>query len=347
MTLTFAASSQSSSMAASPRPRVRCPPARRRSRRRSRPNRNMASSCSIGAGGASNCRRSASNSADRAPHLQRRDRCRRAAARQRRVAARLAEDRRGRPVPCDRNDRGVSRAASTCTCRSHSAIRKPCCAISTSTCDVGVVARAFEDTRYFTQRYASFPVIAFVRTTRPFAKRDAITLHELAGEPLLMREPEPTAPRARRRAGGCRRGASRWTSAAARRCARRSRANRRRHGVEGRIRAGCTAAAVAHRRRSGRDPYPRVLPERAAREPAGRVVFRRGRAVPAARCMTAVGCVPDHGAVDRNFGRSIADDRDFRMSASSRLPNLLLNPIRSRCEHECRCRYSRLHDSSC
>ena len=71
-------------------------------------------------------------------------------------------------------------------------------------CDVGVVARAFEDTRYFTQRYASFPVIAFVRTTHPFAKRDAITLHELAGEPLLMREPADHAPRARRRAGGCR-----------------------------------------------------------------------------------------------------------------------------------------------
>ncbi|MDI9690308.1 LysR substrate-binding domain-containing protein, partial [Burkholderia cenocepacia] len=31
-------------------------------------------------------------------------------------------------------------------------------------CDVGVVARAFEDARYFTQRYASFPVIAFVRS---------------------------------------------------------------------------------------------------------------------------------------------------------------------------------------
>ncbi|CAB3966527.1 LysR family transcriptional regulator [Burkholderia cenocepacia] len=63
-------------------------------------------------------------------------------------------------------------------------------------CDVGVVARAFEDTRYFTQRYASFPVIAFVRTTHPFAKRDAITLHELAGEPLLMREPGSTTRRA-------------------------------------------------------------------------------------------------------------------------------------------------------
>ncbi|ALX14112.1 LysR family transcriptional regulator [Burkholderia cepacia JBK9] len=63
-------------------------------------------------------------------------------------------------------------------------------------CDVGVVARAFEDARYFTQRYASFPVIAFVRATHPFATRDAITLRELAGEPLLMREPGSTTRRA-------------------------------------------------------------------------------------------------------------------------------------------------------
>ncbi|WP_253196799.1 LysR substrate-binding domain-containing protein [Burkholderia cenocepacia] len=63
-------------------------------------------------------------------------------------------------------------------------------------CDVGVVARAFEDARYFTQRYASFPVIAFVRSTHRFATRDAITLHELAGEPLLMREPGSTTRRA-------------------------------------------------------------------------------------------------------------------------------------------------------
>jgi aminoethylphosphonate catabolism LysR family transcriptional regulator len=63
-------------------------------------------------------------------------------------------------------------------------------------CDVGVVARAFEDTRYFTQPYASFPVIAFVAATHAFARRTSVTLRELADEPLLMREPGSTTRRA-------------------------------------------------------------------------------------------------------------------------------------------------------
>ncbi|WP_296650918.1 LysR substrate-binding domain-containing protein [Paraburkholderia sp.] len=63
-------------------------------------------------------------------------------------------------------------------------------------CDVGVVARAFEDTRYYTQPYGTFPVIAFVDKAHRFAARKSITLKELAREPLLMREPGSTTRRA-------------------------------------------------------------------------------------------------------------------------------------------------------
>jgi LysR family transcriptional regulator, low CO2-responsive transcriptional regulator len=63
-------------------------------------------------------------------------------------------------------------------------------------CDVGVMARAFEDERYYTQPYSSFPVIAFVNAEHRFAARSSITLKELAGESLLMREPGSTTRRA-------------------------------------------------------------------------------------------------------------------------------------------------------
>ncbi|WP_322014323.1 LysR substrate-binding domain-containing protein [Paraburkholderia sp. J12] len=63
-------------------------------------------------------------------------------------------------------------------------------------CDVGVVARAFEDERYETQSYATFPVIAFVNRAHRYAGRASITLKELADEPLLMREPGSTTRRA-------------------------------------------------------------------------------------------------------------------------------------------------------
>jgi LysR family transcriptional regulator, low CO2-responsive transcriptional regulator len=63
-------------------------------------------------------------------------------------------------------------------------------------CDVGVVARAFEDERYYTQPYATFPVIAFVQAGHPHARRSSITLKELASEALLMREPGSTTRRA-------------------------------------------------------------------------------------------------------------------------------------------------------
>ncbi|MDR3427179.1 LysR substrate-binding domain-containing protein [Silvimonas sp.] len=63
-------------------------------------------------------------------------------------------------------------------------------------CDVGVVARAFEDARYFTQPYGSFPVIAFVAASHAFARRSSVTLQDLATQPLLMREPGSTTRRA-------------------------------------------------------------------------------------------------------------------------------------------------------
>lgn len=64
------------------------------------------------------------------------------------------------------------------------------------TCDVGVLASMHADERYYMQPYASYPVIVFVHADHPFARRAAISLHELAGEPLLMREPGSTTRRA-------------------------------------------------------------------------------------------------------------------------------------------------------
>lgn len=55
-------------------------------------------------------------------------------------------------------------------------------------CDVAVVASRAADERYHMQSYARYPVIAFVRTDHPLARRDSLTLVELAGQPLLMRE---------------------------------------------------------------------------------------------------------------------------------------------------------------
>lgn len=63
-------------------------------------------------------------------------------------------------------------------------------------CDVGVIARPFSDERYEMTPYASYPVIAFVGAGHPFAARESITLAELAGTPLLMREPGSTTRRA-------------------------------------------------------------------------------------------------------------------------------------------------------
>ncbi len=63
-------------------------------------------------------------------------------------------------------------------------------------CDVGVIASMAANERYFMLPYASYPVIAFVHVNHPFAQRDAIQLHELSGQPLLMREAGSTTRRA-------------------------------------------------------------------------------------------------------------------------------------------------------
>jgi len=62
--------------------------------------------------------------------------------------------------------------------------------------DVGVVARHLPDDRYYSRLYAHFPVIAFVHVDHPFARRESIALKELAGQPLLMREPGSTTRKA-------------------------------------------------------------------------------------------------------------------------------------------------------
>jgi DNA-binding transcriptional LysR family regulator len=46
------------------------------------------------------------------------------------------------------------------------------------------------------QLYARYPVIVFVHVSHPFAKRESIALNELAGQPLLMREPGSTTRKA-------------------------------------------------------------------------------------------------------------------------------------------------------
>lgn len=63
-------------------------------------------------------------------------------------------------------------------------------------CDVGVLASRFQDERYDMQPFARYPVIAFVHVDHPFASRESIALHELSGQPLLMREPGSTTRKA-------------------------------------------------------------------------------------------------------------------------------------------------------
>lgn len=63
-------------------------------------------------------------------------------------------------------------------------------------CDVAVVASRAADERYHMQSYARYPVIAFVRGNHPHARRESITLSELAEQPLLMRETGSTTRKA-------------------------------------------------------------------------------------------------------------------------------------------------------
>lgn len=62
--------------------------------------------------------------------------------------------------------------------------------------DVGVVASRFEDDKYCMQLYARYPVVIFVHKDHPFARRSCVRLEELAGQPLLMREPGSTTRKA-------------------------------------------------------------------------------------------------------------------------------------------------------
>ena len=64
------------------------------------------------------------------------------------------------------------------------------------TADVGVVARADADDRYYMKHYASYPVTAFVHRDHRLASRGSIDLAELARERLLMRETGSTTRRA-------------------------------------------------------------------------------------------------------------------------------------------------------
>ncbi|MBN8829783.1 MAG: LysR family transcriptional regulator [Sphingomonadales bacterium] len=64
------------------------------------------------------------------------------------------------------------------------------------TADVGVVARADDDDRYYMQHYASYPVIAFVHRDHRLAANGSIALDDLAKERLLMRETGSTTRRA-------------------------------------------------------------------------------------------------------------------------------------------------------
>ncbi|WP_454691523.1 LysR substrate-binding domain-containing protein [Achromobacter aloeverae] len=62
--------------------------------------------------------------------------------------------------------------------------------------DVAVVASREPDDRYHMQSYANYPVIAFLHVGHPYARRESITLKELADQPLLMREPGSTTRKA-------------------------------------------------------------------------------------------------------------------------------------------------------
>lgn len=63
-------------------------------------------------------------------------------------------------------------------------------------CDIGIVAKRGHNDRYYTQSYASYPVIAFVNRKHPFAQRKSVDLKDLSQEPLLMREAGSTTRKA-------------------------------------------------------------------------------------------------------------------------------------------------------
>lgn len=54
--------------------------------------------------------------------------------------------------------------------------------------DVAILANFSDDARFVSVPYAKHPLVLFAHINHPFAKRDAVTLQELAHQPLLMRE---------------------------------------------------------------------------------------------------------------------------------------------------------------
>ncbi len=54
--------------------------------------------------------------------------------------------------------------------------------------DVAVLANFSNDARFISVPYAKHPVVLFAHINHPFAKRESVTLKELAHQPLLMRE---------------------------------------------------------------------------------------------------------------------------------------------------------------
>ncbi|OUR80257.1 hypothetical protein A9Q83_01665 [Alphaproteobacteria bacterium 46_93_T64] len=55
--------------------------------------------------------------------------------------------------------------------------------------DIGIVADMQEDDRFHALTLCEDPLVAFVSKEHPLAKRDGITLKELSGAPLILREP--------------------------------------------------------------------------------------------------------------------------------------------------------------
>ena len=54
--------------------------------------------------------------------------------------------------------------------------------------DVAVLASFSDDPRFYTRPYADHAVVAFAHVDHPFAKRNVITLQDLHGQPMVMRE---------------------------------------------------------------------------------------------------------------------------------------------------------------
>ena len=142
--------------------------------------------------------------ADRAPHLQRRDRCRRAAARQR---AQRGSLKIGAVGPFHVTEMIEAYHAlhphmhpSVALGNSETVLRD----LDQYVCDVGVVARAFEDTRYFTQlrEFSGDRVRADDASIREARRDHAARAGRRAAADA--RTGADHAPRARRRAGGCR-----------------------------------------------------------------------------------------------------------------------------------------------